>query len=156
MPPMPACPLAITMMPPFSPSLWTVDLLLEWRRELSPTSVSMLRESLLPSFSFFANELAFLLTWLRAFRSSTEEPSVSQGERDRFLLQPRDSTLEQTADSQEKNTGDAAVKASPQKKKAAEPDFILVSSSGEPSGSKHHVSLKIAYRPYLPIRSPRG
>jgi hypothetical protein len=48
------------------------------------------------------------------------------------------------------------VKAFPPKKKAPEPDFILVSSSGEPSGSKHHVSLKIACRPYLPISSPRG
>jgi hypothetical protein len=117
-------------MPPFSPSLWTVDLLLERKRELSPTSVSMLRESLLPSFSFFSNNLAFLLTWLCAFRSSTEEASASQGERDQFLLRPRDSTLEHTADSQEKGAGDAVVKASPPKKKAAEPDFILVSSSG--------------------------
>jgi hypothetical protein len=48
------------------------------------------------------------------------------------------------------------VKASPSKKKAVESDFILVSSSGEPSGPKHHVSLKIACRPYLPISSPRG
>jgi hypothetical protein len=116
----------------------------------------MLRESLLPSFSFFADDLAFLLTWLRAFRSSTEEASASQGERDRFLLRPRDSTLEHTADSQEKGAGDAVVKASPPKKKVPEPDFILVSSSGEPSGSKHHVSLKIACRPYFPISSPRG
>jgi hypothetical protein len=157
---MPAYLPAITTMPPFSLSLWTVDLLLERRRELSPTSVSMLRESLLPSlfFSFFANDLAFLLTWLRAFRSSTEEAFASQGERDRFLLRPRDSTLEHTADSQEKGAGDVAVKASPLKKKAPEPepDFILVSSSGEPSGSKHHVSLNIACHPYLPISSPRG
>jgi hypothetical protein len=151
---MPACLLAITTMPPFLPSLWTVDLLLERRREPSPTSVSMLRESLLPSFSFFANDLAFLSTWLRAFRSSTEEASVSQGERDQFLLRPRDSTLEHTADSQEKGAGDAAVKASPPKKKVPEPDFILVSSSGKPSGSKHHVSLKIVCHPYLPISSP--
>jgi hypothetical protein len=153
---MPACLLAITMIPPFLPSLWTVDLLLERKRELSPTSVSMLRESLLPSFSFFANDLGFLLTWLRAFRSSTEEASASQGERDRFLLRPCDSTLEHTADLQERGAGDAAVKASHPKKKAAEPDFILVSSSGEPSGSKHHVSLKIACRLYVPISSPRG
>jgi hypothetical protein len=96
------------------------------------------------------------LTWLRTFRSSTEEASASQGKRDRFLLRPRNSTLEQTADSQEKGTGDAAVKACPSKKKADESDFILVSSSGEPSGPKHHVSLKIACRPYLPISSPRG
>jgi hypothetical protein len=57
---------------------------------------------------------------------------------------------------QEKGAGDTAVKASPPKKKAPEPDFILVSCSGEPSGSKHHVSLKIACRSYLPISSPRG
>jgi hypothetical protein len=79
---------------------------------------------------------------------------VSQGERDRFQLRPRDSTLEQTADSQEKGAGDAAMKASPPKKKAAEPDFILVSSFGKPSSSKHHVSLIIPCRPYLPISSP--
>jgi hypothetical protein len=74
---------------------------------------------------------------------------VSPGERDRFQLRPHDSTIEQTADSQEKGAGDAAVKASPPKKKAAESDFILVSSSGEPSGSKHHVSLIIPCRPYF-------
>jgi hypothetical protein len=44
----------------------TVNLLLERRKELCPTLVSMLRESLLPSFSFSANKLALGLTLLRA------------------------------------------------------------------------------------------
>jgi hypothetical protein len=79
------------------------------------------------------------------FRSSNEESLGSLGERDRFQFQCHDSTLEQTADSQEKDAKDAMLKdllklSSPLKKSAAEPDFILVSSSGEPSGSKRHVS----------------
>jgi hypothetical protein len=66
-------------------------------------------------------------------------------ERDRFQFKRHDSTLEETADSQEKNVGDATLKdlpkpSSPLKKNAIEPDLILVSSSGEPSGSKRHVS----------------
>jgi hypothetical protein len=63
---MPACLSAIMMMLQFSPSRWTVDLLLEQRRELCPTSVSMLRESLLPGLSFSANKLALGLILLRA------------------------------------------------------------------------------------------
>jgi hypothetical protein len=67
------------------------------------------------------------------------------GERDRFQFRRHDSTLKQTTDSQEKEGEDATLKdlpkpSSPPKKSAAEPDFILVSSSGEPSGSKRHVS----------------
>jgi hypothetical protein len=82
------------------------------------------------------------------FRSSNEESSGSLGERDQFQFRRHGSTLEQTADSQEKDAEDATLKdllklSSPPKKSAAEPDFILVSSSGEPSGSKRHVS------PYL-------
>jgi hypothetical protein len=82
------------------------------------------------------------------FRSSTEETSASLGECDRFQFWPHDSTLEQTADSQEKDNGDAALEdllksSSPPKKNTVEPNLILVSSSGEPSGSKRHVSSKI-------------
>jgi hypothetical protein len=49
---------------------------------------------------------------------------------------------------QEKVAGDAApgelLKPSPPpKKKMIEPDFVLVSSSGKPSGPKCHVSPKI-------------
>jgi hypothetical protein len=97
------------------------------------------------------------------FRSSNEESSGSLGERDRFQFLPHDSTLEQTADSQEKDVEDATLKdlpkpSSPPKKSTAEPDLILVSSSGEPSGSKRHVSsnlLSLCIK-YLPISSPRG
>jgi hypothetical protein len=79
-------------------------------------------------------------------RSLNEESSGSLGERDRFQFQHHDSTLEQTADSQEKEGEDVTLKdlpkpSSPLKKSAAEPNFILVSSSSEPSGSKRHVSL---------------
>jgi hypothetical protein len=79
------------------------------------------------------------------FRSSTEETSASLGERDRFHFRPHDSTLEQTADSQEKDVGYAALEdlpksSPPLKKKMVEPELILVSSPGEPSGSKRHVS----------------
>jgi hypothetical protein len=69
-------------------------------------------------------------------------------ERDRFQFKRHDSTLEETIDSQEKEGEYATLKdipkpSSPTKKSTAEADFILVSSSGEPSGSKHHVSSKI-------------
>jgi hypothetical protein len=52
-------------------------------------------------------------------------------------------------DSQEKAAGDAAPEAdlpkppSPSGKKMTEPKFVMVSSSGEPSISKSHVSPKI-------------
>jgi hypothetical protein len=73
---------------------------------------------------------------------------VSLGEREQFQFRPHDSTLEQTADSQEKNVGDAALEdlpksSPPPKKNATEPELVLVSSSGEPSGPKRHVSPKI-------------
>jgi hypothetical protein len=73
---------------------------------------------------------------------------MSLGERARFQFRPHNSTLEQTADSQEKNIGDVALEdlpksSPPPKKKAAEPELVLVSSSGEPSGPKRHVSPKI-------------
>jgi hypothetical protein len=79
------------------------------------------------------------------FRSSTEETLVSLGDRDRFQFRPHDSTLQQTADLQEKDVGDAALEdfpksSPPPKKNMVKPDLILVSSSGEPSGSKRHVS----------------
>jgi hypothetical protein len=97
------------------------------------------------------------------FRSLNEESSGSLGEHDRFQFRPHDSTLEQTADSQEKDVEDAMLKdlpkpSSPPKKSAAEPDLILVYSSGEPSGYKHHVSSNILSLciKYLPISSPRG
>jgi hypothetical protein len=83
------------------------------------------------------------------FRSSTEETSVSPGDRDRYQVQPHDNALKQTADSQDKTAGDAAPEAdlpkplSPPGKKMTEPEFILVSSSDEPSGPKSHVSPKI-------------
>jgi hypothetical protein len=96
----------------------------------------------------------FVLDWLRhfdfdaCFRSSTEETSARQGDRDRYQIRPHDSTLEQTADSQENAAGDAApgdlLKPSPPpKKKMIEPELVLVSSSDEPSGPKSHVSPKI-------------
>jgi hypothetical protein len=70
------------------------------------------------------------------------------GEHERFQFRPHDSTLEQTADSQEKNIGDAALEdlpklSPPPKKNVAKPELVLVSSSGEPSGPKCHVSPKI-------------
>jgi hypothetical protein len=82
------------------------------------------------------------------FRSSTKETLASLGERERFQIRPHDSTLEQTADLQEKNVRDTALEdlpksSPPPKKNAAEPELVLVSSSGEPSGPKRHVSSKI-------------
>jgi hypothetical protein len=73
---------------------------------------------------------------------------VSQGDRDRYQVRPHDSTLEQTADSQEKAARDAAPgdlpkPSPPLKKKMIEPKLVLVSSSGEPSSPKCHVSPKI-------------
>jgi hypothetical protein len=82
------------------------------------------------------------------FRSSNDESSGSLVECDQFQFKRQDSTLEETADSQEKEGGDVTLKdllkpSSPPKKSTAEANFILVSSSGEPSGSKCHVSPKI-------------
>jgi hypothetical protein len=97
----------------------------------------------------------FVSDWLHhidfdaCFRSSTEETSASPGDRDRYQVRPHDSTLEQTADSQEKVARDTAPEVdlpkpppSP-KKKTIEPGLVLVSSSSEPSGPNSHVSLKI-------------
>jgi hypothetical protein len=82
------------------------------------------------------------------FRSSNDESLGSLVEHDRFQFKRHDSTLEETANSQEKVGENATLKdllkpSSPPKKSAAEADFILVSSSGEPCGSKRHVSSKI-------------
>jgi hypothetical protein len=74
---------------------------------------------------------------------------VSSRDRDRYQVRPHDNALEQTSDSQDKTARDVAPEAdlpkppSPPGKKMAEPEFVLVSSSGEPSGPKNHVSLKI-------------
>jgi hypothetical protein len=74
---------------------------------------------------------------------------ASPGDRDRYQVRPHDDTLEQSVNSQEKAAGGAAPKAdlpkppSPSGKKMTEPEFVLVSSSGEPSSSKSHVSPKI-------------
>jgi hypothetical protein len=72
------------------------------------------------------------------------------GECERFQFRRHDFALEQTADSQEKEGEDASLKdlqkpSSPPKKSAVEPNFILVSSFGEPSGSKRHVSPEILF-----------
>jgi hypothetical protein len=55
---------------------------------------------------------------------------MSLGDRDRFQVQPHDSTLEQTADSQEKAAGDAALgddlpkPPPPPRKKMIEPELF--------------------------------
>jgi hypothetical protein len=98
------------------------------------------------------------------FRSSTEETSASPGDCDRYQVWPHDDALEQIMDSQDKIAGDAAPEddlpkpPSPSGKKMTEPEFVLVSSSGEPSGSKSHVSPKILTLRLicLPVSSPRG
>jgi hypothetical protein len=77
---------------------------------------------------------------------------MSPGDRDQYQVQRHDDTLEQTADSQEKVADDAAPEAdltkssSPPGKKMTEHEFVLVSSSGEPSGPKSHVSPKASTR----------
>jgi hypothetical protein len=72
------------------------------------------------------------------FRSSNEETSESLVDRDRFQFRPHDATLEQTANSHEKIQDDAALKelskqSPPLKKDGAKQDFMLVTSSGDPS-----------------------
>jgi hypothetical protein len=72
-------------------------------------------------------------------------------DRDRFHIQHHDASLEQTAESQEKNTEDAAPKEHPRssnvpKKDKAEQDFILVSSFGGPPEPGRHVSLNFMLR----------
>jgi hypothetical protein len=97
------------------------------------------------------------------YRSSNDGSSGSLVEHDRFQFKRHNSTFEETADSQEKEGENATLKnllkpLSPPKKSAAEADFILVSSSGEPCGSKRHVSSKILSLCiwHSPISSPRG
>jgi hypothetical protein len=90
--------------------------------------------------------------------------TASQCDRDRFEVQPHNSALEQTADSQEKAAGDAAPgddfpkPPPPSRKKKIEPKLVLVSSSGEPFGPKSHVSLKVLALRFLclPVSSPEG
>jgi hypothetical protein len=73
---------------------------------------------------------------------------ASPGDRDRYHIRPHDDGLKHTADSQERAAGDTAHEAdlpkppSPSRKKMNEPEFVLVSSFGEPSSSKSHVSPK--------------
>jgi hypothetical protein len=79
------------------------------------------------------------------FRSSNEETSRILCDRERFHFRAHDASLEQTADSQEKAIEDATLKdlpkpSPPAKKNAVKPDVILVTSSGEPSKPKRHVS----------------
>jgi hypothetical protein len=89
---------------------------------------------------------------------------MSPGDHDRYQVRPHDDTLEQTVDSQEKIAGDAVPETdlpkppSPPGKKMTEPEFILVSSSSEPSGPKSYVSPKILTLRLicLPVSSPRG
>jgi hypothetical protein len=81
-------------------------------------------------------------------KSSNEETSGSLVDRDRFQFRPHDATLEQTADSQEKNQDDAALKelskqSPPPKKDVTKQDFILVTSSGGPSEPARHISLSL-------------
>jgi hypothetical protein len=98
------------------------------------------------------------------FRSSTDETSTCPEDRDQYQVQPHDDALEQTADSQEKAADVTAPKAvfmkpsSSPKKKMTEHEFVLVSSSGEPSSPKSHVSPNIPTLRFvcLTISSPRG
>jgi hypothetical protein len=72
------------------------------------------------------------------------------GDQDQYQVRPHDDALEQTADSQEKVADVAAPKAvltkpsTSSEKKATEHEFVLVSSSGGPSGPNNHVSPKIS------------
>jgi hypothetical protein len=89
---------------------------------------------------------------------------VSQCDRNQFEVRPHNSALEQTVDSQEKPAEDAAPgddlpkPPPPPRKKRTKPELVLVSSSGEPSGPKSHVSPKILALRFLclPVSSPEG
>jgi hypothetical protein len=81
------------------------------------------------------------------FRSLNDEILGSLDDQDRFHIQHHDASLEQIAESQEKNTEDVDLKEHPgsshvPKKDKAEKDFIIVSSSGGPPELGRHVSLK--------------
>jgi hypothetical protein len=90
--------------------------------------------------------------------------STCPGDQDQYQVRPHDDALEQTADSQEKAADVAAPEAvltkpsTYSKKKMTEHEFVLVSSSGEPSGPNSHVSPKIPNLHFvcLTISSPRG
>jgi hypothetical protein len=127
-------------------SLWTVVLLLARGRSLFRTLASKRRKIFCQtSFSWITSGH---FDFNACFRSSTEETSASLSDCDRFQIRPHDSTLEHTVDSQEKAAGDATPgdppkSSPPPKKKMIKPKLVLVSSSGEPSGPKRHVSPKI-------------
>jgi hypothetical protein len=79
-----------------------------------------------------------------------EETSGSLADRDHFQIRPHDATLKKTAESQERNDEDAALKELPKlspplKKDTVKQDFILVTSSDGPSEPNHHVSLNFAF-----------
>jgi hypothetical protein len=93
--------------------------------------------------------------------SSNDEIFGSFDDWDRFHTEHHDASLEQTAESQEKNTEDADLKERPgslqvPKKDKAKRDFILVSSSGGPTDPGRHVSLKFKFLRVSPLSSPRG
>jgi hypothetical protein len=138
-------PRVMTMTQPFLSSLWTVALLLGRGRKFFQSLALTHCKLLFSNYSWLALSCCNSVT---CSRSSNDESSGSLVERDRFQFRCHDSTLEETADLQEKEAEDATLKdllkpLPPPKKSTAEADFILVSSSGEPSGSKHHVSPKI-------------
>jgi hypothetical protein len=87
------------------------------------------------------------------------------GDKDQYRVRRHDDDVEQTADSQEKATEIAAPEAAPAKpstsakKKAPGQEFVLISSSGGPSGSHNHVSsIEIRNLCFMcfTISSPRG
>jgi hypothetical protein len=96
------------------------------------------------------------LDWLSSsdidacFSSSTEETSTCPGDQDQYQVRPHDDALKQTADSQEKVADVVAPEAvltkpsTSSKKKVTKHEFVLVSSSGGPSGPNNHVSPKIS------------
>jgi hypothetical protein len=86
-------------------------------------------------------------------------------DQDQYRVRRHDDDLEQTADSQEKATENAAPEAAPtkpsssSKKKASGQEFVLLSSSDGPSGSNNHVSsIKISNLCFkrFTTSSPRG
>jgi hypothetical protein len=91
-----------------------------------------------------------VLSFFVIFRSSNDESSRSLADRDRFQVRPHDATLEQTADLQERSHEDATLKdllkpSPPPKKDTVKQDFILVTSSDEPSEPNRHVSSNFAF-----------
>jgi hypothetical protein len=101
---------------------------------------------------------------LHASRSSNDDVSGSLDDQDHFCIKTRSGHLETIAQSLEKDTNDTKHQEHPNASKApknanTKKDVILVTSSGGPLESNHHVStptFSIRFASITPSVAPEG